>query len=160
MVLDRLISFLPESLSLCRVGEVLSGEKLRTNPHYQDLFVVTAVEDADAAPFRKPFVRPPEKIVLEFLGGRLFEGKNLAAGRVDSPHHRANGAVLAGGVHGLKDQQKGKTVIRVEDPLEVVEPANQSPKPVFIRLLPSLSGRWRGGASSDSKGSVERDKVG
>jgi hypothetical protein len=39
---------------------------------------------------------------------------NLAALRVDARHHVLNGAVLAGRVHRLEDQQDAPPILRVE----------------------------------------------
>ncbi len=37
----------------------------------------------------------------------MLEAEDLAALRIHAGHHVLDGAVLAGGVHGLKDQQHG-----------------------------------------------------
>ena len=57
--------------------------------------------------------RAPEKIVFQLLGARLFETENLAALRIDPGHDVPDGAVLAGSVHPLKNQQQRIAVGRV-----------------------------------------------
>ena len=65
----------------------------------------SAVEDADAAPLGQGLHVSPEEIVIELLGGRFLETVNLAALRIHAGHDVADGAVLAGGVHGLENEQ-------------------------------------------------------
>jgi hypothetical protein len=52
----------------------------------EHLLVVGTIEDADPPAFRQTAGRAPEKIVLQFLGARLFETENLAALRIDPGH--------------------------------------------------------------------------
>ena len=80
-------------------------EQLRVDAHDQDLFVVRAIEDADAAAFRQVLEGPPEKVVVEVLGAGLLERRHLAALGVDARHDVLDGAVFAGGVQRLKNQQ-------------------------------------------------------
>ena len=87
----------------------------------QHLLVIGAVEDADAAALRQRLRGAPEKIVVQFGRARVLEAEHLAALRIDARHHVADGAVLAGGVHGLKDQQQGIAVGRVEQTLQRAE---------------------------------------
>ena len=47
----------------------------------------------------------PQEIVLQFRGARMLEAEYLAALRIDAGHDVPDGAILAGGVHGLKNQQ-------------------------------------------------------
>jgi hypothetical protein len=56
--------------------------------------------------FRQMTVRAPEKIMFQFVGGRLFETENLAALRIDPGHDVPDGTVLAARVHPLKNQQQ------------------------------------------------------
>ena len=72
----------------------------------QHLLVIGTIEDADPPAFRQMAVRAPEKIMFQFLGGRLFETENLAALRIDPGHDVPDGAVLAGSIHPLKNQQQ------------------------------------------------------
>jgi len=43
----------------------------------------------------------------------MLETENLAALGIDSGHHMLDGAILAGGIHGLKNQQDRIAVGRV-----------------------------------------------
>ncbi len=52
--------------------------------------------------------------MLQLLAGRMLEGENLAALRIDAAHDVLDGAVLAGRVHRLKDEQDRMGVRRVE----------------------------------------------
>ncbi len=65
--------------------------------------------------------RPPEEIVLQFLGTRVLEAVNLASLRIDARHDVFDRAVFAGGVHGLEDEEKGVTIVRVEQTLQLPE---------------------------------------
>ena len=71
----------------------------------QHFLVIGSVEDADPAALRQIARGAPEKIVLQFGGAGVFEAEDLAALRIDARHHVPDRAVLAGGVHRLKDQQ-------------------------------------------------------
>ena len=52
--------------------------------------------------------------MVEFLGGRFLETEDLAALRVHAGHDVADGAVLAGGVHRLEDDEHRVGVAGVE----------------------------------------------
>ena len=52
------------------------------------------------------------------VGARMFEAEHLAALRIDAGHHVPDGAVLAGGVHRLKNQQHRIAVGRVVQTLQ------------------------------------------
>ena len=67
------------------------------------LLVVGTIEDADAPPFRQMTGRAPKKIVFQFFGARLFKAKNLATLRIYAGHDVPDGAILASGVHTLKN---------------------------------------------------------
>jgi hypothetical protein len=69
----------------------------------EHLFVIGTVEDANPAAFGKTARGAPKKIVLEFLGAWLLETVHLAPLRVDAGHDMADGAILSGTVHPLKD---------------------------------------------------------
>ena len=49
------------------IGEFLSLEIFRMNPDDEYLFVITAVENSNAAAFRQAFCGPPQKIVVQLL---------------------------------------------------------------------------------------------
>ena len=84
----------------------------------EHLLVIGTIEDADSPAFRQSASRAPEKIVIQFFGARLFETENLAALRIDTGHHVLDGAVFAGSVHGLKNQQHRIAVVRIEQTLQ------------------------------------------
>ena len=84
--------------------------------------------------------RAPEKIVFQFLGARLFETENLAALRIDAGHDVPDGAVLAGGVHPLKNQQQRIAVGRVVKLLQRAQLLNMLFQE-FLILLPSTCRR-------------------
>jgi len=56
--------------------------------------------------------------MLQLFGARLFETENIAAFGIDSRHDVPDGAVLAGSVQGLKNQQQGIAVGRVVELLQ------------------------------------------
>ena len=91
------------------------------NADHECLFVVAPVEDTDAAPLGKTPGSAPEKIMIQFLGGRLFEREYLATGRIDAGHDGANRPVFSRTVHCLKDQQHSITVMRIHDVLKIVD---------------------------------------
>ena len=62
--------------------------------------------------------------MIAFLGRRRLEVVDLAALRVDARHHVADGAVLAGRVHRLEDQQQRARVLGVELALLFRQAAN------------------------------------
>ena len=81
-----------------------------------------AVEDADAAAFGEVAGGSPQEVVLQFGRAGVLEAGHLAALGVDAGHDVLDGAVLAGSVHRLEDQQDGMAVGRVEKLLLVAEP--------------------------------------
>src|ERR1035438_8490553 len=72
----------------------------------EHLLIIGTVEDANPAAFRKPARAAPEKIVLQFLSAWLLETVNLTTLWVDAGHDMADGAILSGAVHSLKDHQQ------------------------------------------------------
>ena len=76
------------------------------DPRDQHFLVIGTIEDADPPAFGQMSCRAPEKIMFQFIGGRLFETENLAALRIDPGHDVPDGPVLAGCVHPLKNQQQ------------------------------------------------------
>ena len=103
------------------LGEALVLEHLGVDANDEHLFVIGPVEDADAAALGKAQVGAPEKVVLELGGAGLLEAGNVAALRVDAAHHVADGAVFAGGVHALEDEQKRIAIGAVEQLLLIAE---------------------------------------
>ena len=59
--------------------------------------------------------------MVEFLGRRLLEAEHLAALWIHAGHDVTNGAVLAGGVHRLKNQQHRVGVAGVNEFLDLGE---------------------------------------
>src|SRR5580658_3116097 len=59
--------------------------------------------------------------MLQFLRARVLEAEHLAALRIDAGHHVADDAILAGGVHGLENQQHGVTFGGVKALLQPVQ---------------------------------------
>src|SRR6476659_7007244 len=102
-IIDILVTFAPEifvrfSLCPCLV------QPLWMHLHHQYVFIIAAVEDTDAAALRESLHVTPEKVVVEFLRRRLLEAEHLTALWIHARHDVTNGAVLAGGVHCLKNQ--------------------------------------------------------
>ena len=98
----------------------------------QHLLVVGAVEDADAAALRQTLRGAPEKIVLQFRRRSVLEAEHLAALRIDAGHHVPDGAVLAGGVHRLEDQQHRVAVGGVVKALQRAQLAPRAPARSFL----------------------------
>ena len=111
---DGTIPFLPDSFLVKQlVRQPLAAQNLRMHPNDQHFLVIGTVEDADAAAFRQTLGGAPQKIVLQFRSTGMFETEHLAALGIDAGHHVPDGAVLAGGVHRLKNQQHRIAVGRV-----------------------------------------------
>jgi hypothetical protein len=62
--------------------------------------------------------------VLQFGGAGMFEAEYLAALRIDPRHHVLDGAVFAGRVHRLKDQEDGVAVGVIEKLLQRAQSYN------------------------------------
>src|SRR5215471_3351205 len=92
-------------------GELLALQKLGMHAHNQNFFIVGPVENADSAALRQAFGGAPEKIVVQFLFGRRFEGKNLATLRINTGHHMFDSAVFARSIHSLKNKEQGPLAI-------------------------------------------------
>jgi len=72
--------------------------------------------------------------VVQLLRARRFERVDVAALWIDAGHDVLDGAVLASGVHGLKDEQQSPAVLRVKHLLEVAEAGDA----VFEQALGSV----------------------
>src|ERR1700752_3412907 len=91
------------------------------HPDAERFLLIAAIEDPDVPAVGQALHAAPEVIVVEILGGRRFEGMDLAALRIDAGHHMLDGAILAGGIQGLKDRQYRPFVLRVELVLQLSE---------------------------------------
>jgi len=78
--------------------------------NHQHFLIIRAIEYADLSAFREPARRAPEKVMFQFGGAGLFETGYLATLRIDPGHDVPDSAILAGGVHPLKNQQQRITV--------------------------------------------------
>ena len=67
---------------------------------------------------RNGLMYAPEKIACQLLGGRLFEIRGFDPGRWNEFQHTFAGAVLATGVHALKEENDRVFPIGVEELLE------------------------------------------
>ena len=105
------------------------------HPNDEHLLVVRTVEDPDPPALGKPGCRAPKKVMLEFLGARLFEAEDLTAFRIDSGHDVPDRAVLAGPVHPLEDQQQRVPVGRVVEALERAQLGDVVSQELPIALL-------------------------
>ena len=103
--------------------------------HDEHFLVVGTVEDADAPALGKDAGRPPEKIVLQFLGAGMLEAVDLAALRIDAGHDVLDGAVFAGGVHGLKNQQQRIAVVGVQQVLQIAQVFDVPGEHLFVLFL-------------------------
>ena len=86
--------------------------------HCQYIFIVAAVEDGNAAPGRQMLYHPPEVVMGEFFGARLFEAVHHHTLGIEPAHHMLDGAVLTGGVHGLEHNHNPLPPIGIEGVLE------------------------------------------
>jgi hypothetical protein len=110
----------------------------------EHLLLVGTIEDADSPAFRQTAGRAPEKIMFQLFGTRLFETENLAALRIDPGHDVPDGAVLAGSVHPLKNQQQRIAIGRVVKVLQRAQLLNvlfQEFLILFLRLAKGLYNR-------------------
>src|SRR5262249_48471516 len=98
--------------------EPLSMEDLRMDTDNENLLIVRTVEDSDTSALRKTHGRSPEEIMVEILCARVFETEDLTSLRVHAGHDMLDRAVFPGGIHGLKYQQHGVPVVRIEQTLQ------------------------------------------
>jgi hypothetical protein len=109
---DVLVALLPEGLVGIAWRQTLRLEPLGVNLERDDLLVVRAVEDADAAALRKGVRDAPEEVVVELLARGLPEPDDVHALWVHARHHVLDRRVLAGGVHCLQDDEERVAVAR------------------------------------------------
>src|SRR5271166_4461992 len=120
---DRAIARLPERLFAAAgaTRQALRREDFRMNPDDQHLLVIRTVEDADLAALRQIAGGAPQEVVLELDRARMLVAEHLAALRIDPRHHVCDDAILAGRIHGLKNEQYGVAAGRVQELLPGAE---------------------------------------
>jgi len=82
---------------------------------------MAAIENADLTAGGHGVVDAPEKTVGEVFGAWLFEGFGLHALGVNAGHDMGDGAILAGGVHGLENGEHRPAILSVEAVLQFTE---------------------------------------
>jgi hypothetical protein len=112
VVADFSEALIPDVLIDGFSGNLPVLKKLLVHQQHQGIFVLTAVEDAEPAPFGKGSVAAPEIIVVEGDGPRSLEGGHLTHLRMDAAHDVVDGAILFGGIHRLEDQQQAQAIPR------------------------------------------------
>ena len=133
---DRTIPFLPNGFLVAQLfRKAFVAENLGMHPNDENFLIVGTIEDGDPPAFGKPVRGAPEEIMFQFLGAWLFETENVAALRIDPGHDVADGAVLAGGVYPLKNQQQRIAVGRVVKLLHCAQLCNVFFQDVLILLL-------------------------
>jgi hypothetical protein len=85
--------------------------------------------------------------MFQLIGARLFEAENLATFRIDSRHHVPNRAILAAGIHPLKNQQQRIAIGRVVKVLQRAQPLNVFFQEFLIILLRLAKGLDNSSAS-------------
>ena len=91
------------------------------NANGEDVLVVAAVEDADAAIGGGVLMDSPEVVSAQLFFAGLPEGCDLDALRVEATEDVPYRAILAGGVHSLEDYDDAVLLLGKEDDLKVVE---------------------------------------
>ena len=76
-----------------------------------------------------------EKIMLQLVGGGLFEAEHFAALRIKPGHDVADGTVLAARIHSLKNQQQSIAVGGVMQILQRARSRDVLGQELFITLL-------------------------
>ena len=143
---DRVVSVLPDVLVLAELmRQAFILEHLRMHAHHQHLFIVRAVEDADAPALRQPNIRAPQEVVLELGGAGLLEAFHVASLRIDARHDVPNRAILAGRVHALKDDQQRVAIGAVEQLLLIAQRGDVLLEQGAIFLLRLVEGFDLGG---------------
>src|SRR5262249_14617881 len=75
--------------------------KIAMHAHYEDVFVVGTIEDANHAKTRSRSVHAPEKVVPQLFLGWFFEAGYLTALWIHAGEDMANRAIFAGGIEPL-----------------------------------------------------------
>ena len=138
-VVDLAEAALPD-VALAGAGwQLLAGQDLRVHAHHEHLLVVGAVEDADVAARRQATGIAPQVVVVELLRRGHLEAVHLHALRVDAAHDVADGAVLAGRVHGLEADQQRIGVLRRQPLLVLGQQLHASGQDVLRLVLAVLA---------------------
>jgi hypothetical protein len=116
------------------VGNSLGTEQLRMYASDEHLLVIGTIEDADLPSFRQPAGSAPKKIVLPFFGARLLETEHLASFRIDTGQDVPDRAVLAGGIHALKNEEQRILAGGIEKLLQRAQLNNVFFQQLSIRL--------------------------
>jgi hypothetical protein len=67
---------------------------------------IGAIEDTYSAALWQTQCGAPQEVMIQFYRAWVLEAEDLASLRVDARHDMTNDSILAGSVHGLKDQQQ------------------------------------------------------
>jgi hypothetical protein len=111
---DILETFFPDVLGDELGRQLLLFEKFPMDTHHKYFLVVAAIEDAYVSAFRHAPYTAPQKIEIEVVRRRGFEGIYLTALWINPRHHVLDSAVLACSVNGLKDKQHRPAVLRIQ----------------------------------------------
>jgi hypothetical protein len=138
---DRVIPLTPQRTVVTRlVRDAFRAQDLRMHSRDQHFLIVRSIEDADPPPFGEVAGGPPEKIVPQFDGSRMFEAEYVATLRIDARHHVLDDAVLPRRVHRLEDQQKGITIGCVKKLLQRAQSGHFFGQQYLIVLLRLVDG--------------------
>ncbi len=74
-------------------------------------------------------------VVFQFRGARVFETEHLTTLGIDARHHMPDGAILAGGVHRLKNQQHRIAVGCVVKALQLAQLLHLFFEELFVLLF-------------------------
>ena len=89
----------------------------------EDILVVRAIEDGDAAAPRGVRVNPPQEVVVALFRGRLLESLDIDTLGIHGADHVPARSVLAGAVDPLQDDEKTMAAVRVKFALQDADAA-------------------------------------
>ena len=87
--------------------------------------------------------------MIEFLGARVLEAVNFATLRVNPRHHMFDGAILARGVHRLKNEENGVAIVRIEQVLQFAQTIDLIRKQLSIVRFRFVEGFYLGRAFAE-----------
>ena len=102
------------SSSIFGVGDVLGLDQLGVDPDHEHFLVIRSVEDADAAPLGQGRAYRQRKLWSSSSAEGCLKLIDLAALGIHARHHVLDRAVLAGGIHRLKNDEDRPTVSGIE----------------------------------------------